>query len=562
MLVPQEDGKKLFGALLVESGLITLEQLQTALEEQRSHGGRLGFTLVRLGFITPSKLVAFLQDHLGVGIDSETPNERQKAAEALPRHLALYYKIAPIRLDKGILTVAVSEVGHPNLMRILSEITGHTIDPLIYPEKEIRRIVDTCYHLPSQKGVELLTFGDHVFTVIDSAKSVKALAPSQLKQEADAGEWLRSIITEAIREKSREILIKPDPRGASISFKRDTFFPSELFLDSRHCDDLTFLIFALSRMNALQQQKPQHGRFLVRINERKVLIVVSAFPTIYGMRFLLEMFDERMLRRSFEEFTNAFPRLREYLKDFLSQRKGLIIITGPEGSGRTPFLYSLLSRCKEEFQQVMTIENLVRYPISAISQTQADDPQMEQALENVMKQQPDMIAVHSLKTVRAVEIAFLISARIPVIAVMPSYDCFMAVEWLARHNLKSAVKAGLLHTIISPRLMPLVCPTCSTPYAITDEERKRLSLQADTELRMNAGCEFCKSAVDGNSEPAFEVLRVDREFLSWFEETQNAAQLRERSRSAGRDALFDVALRQAAGGNLDVLSVLKLQSVL
>jgi type II secretory ATPase GspE/PulE/Tfp pilus assembly ATPase PilB-like protein len=280
------------------------------------------------------------------------------------------------------------------------------------------------------------------------------------------------------------------------------------------------------------------------------------------MRFLLEMFDERMLRRSFEEFTNAFPQLINYLKDFFAQRKGICIITGPEGSGRTPFLYSLLSRSKEDFRQIMTLENLVRYPISGISQTQVDEMDMESALEGVMKQQPDLLAVHSLKTVRAVEIAFLISARIPVIAVMPSYDCFMAIEWLARHNLKSAVKAGLLHTIISPRLMPLVCPTCSTPYAMNEEERKRLSVQADTELRMNSGCEFCRNATDGNSEPAFEVLRVDREFLSWFDASQNATQLRERARNSGRDALLDVALRQASGGNLDVLSVLKLQSAL
>src|SRR2546427_11785380 len=145
---------------------------------------------------------------------------------------------------------------------------------------------------------------------------------------------------------------------------------------------------------------------------------------------------------------------------------------------------------------------------------------------------------------------------------MLSYDCFMAIEWLARHNLQSALKAGLLHTIISPRLMPLVCPTCSTPYTINEEERRRLLLQPDMELRMNSGCEFCRNATDGNSEPAFEVLHVDREFLSWFDASHNASQLRERARTAGREALFDVALRQAAGGNLDVLSVLKLQSAL
>jgi type II secretory ATPase GspE/PulE/Tfp pilus assembly ATPase PilB-like protein len=562
MLSPQEEEKKLFGALLVESGLISLTQLASALEEQKKSGGRLGFTLVQLGLITPADLVAFLQDHLGVGILQDTASERQKAAEALPRHLAFYYKIAPIRLSGGVLTVAIAEIAHPNLMRVLSEVTGYTIDPLIYPEKQIRQMVDASYRLPTQRGVEMLTFGENLFTILDSSRGIKPFTPLQLKDETDAGEWLRAVIAEAIKEKSREILIKPESAGASVSFKRDNFFASDFVLDMKRFDDLTFLLFGLSRLDPLQQQKPQHGRFLVRVNDRKVLMVASAFPTIYGMRFVLEMFDERMLRRSYEEITNPFPELRRHLQEFVNTRKGMCIVTGPEGAGRTQFLYSVLSRFKDQFQQVMTLENFVRYPISGLSQTQVADENMEAALENVFGQKPDLLAVHSLKTVRAVEVAFLIAARLPVFAVLPCYDAYVAVEWLARHNLKSAVKAGLLHSIISPRLLPLVCPGCSSAYILSEDERKAFELPEDADLRMNGGCESCRNAHEGNAEPAFEVLRIDPEFLGWFEASQGATVLRQRARDAGRRVLFDVALQQASGGNLDVLSVLKLQSAL
>ncbi len=562
MLVSENNGKKLLGNVLVEAGLITTPQLDQALEEQKLHGGRIGFNLVRLGFLSSSSLVLYLQEHLGVGIHSASPAERQKAADALPRHLALYYKIAPIRLEDETLTVAISEIEHANLIPVLSEITGYRIDPLIYPEKEIRVLVDSSYSVPSEKGIEFLSFGDHIFTIVDAAKNLKALAPGQLKNELDVGEWFRSIVAEAIREKSREILIQPEAGGSSIYFKKESFQFSEFSLDPPMHDDLTFLLFRLARMNPIQQQSPQHGRFQLKVNDRKVVMVAGAFPTIYGMRFLLEMFDERMLRRSFDEVTNPYPAMRKHLDDFVSARRGMLLITGPPGSGRTSFLYSLLSRCKEQYSHIMTLEEAVRYPLSGISQTCVEEKGMESALEDILTQKPDLVAVHTLRTPRSVEIAFLIAARIPVICILSSYDSFLAVEWLCRHHLKSAVKAGLLHSVVSPRMIPQVCPRCAAPYDLSSAQKENLAIPGHLELKTNQGCDYCSSVDEARCEIAMECLRVDRDVLSWLETSHSASSLRQRARESGRKTLYDVALQIASRGGLDMVSVMKLQSVL
>src|SRR5205085_2390514 len=195
--------------------------------------------------------------------------------------------IAPLRLDGETLTVAISQIEHPNLISALSDITGYRVDPLIYPEAEIRTLLDSSYRLPTERGLELYSFGENIFTVVDSAKKIK----------------------------------------------------------------------------------PLHGRFLVRIHERKIVLVVSAFPTIYGFRFLLEMFDERLLKRNFDDVTAAFPALKKALEDFLlHNRQGISIITAPDGSGRTTFLYSLLLKCKEDERQIITLEDSVRYPIQGATQ--------------------------------------------------------------------------------------------------------------------------------------------------------------------------------------------------
>ncbi|PWT93361.1 MAG: hypothetical protein C5B54_01955 [Acidobacteria bacterium] len=557
----QNTEKKLFGQILVDVGLVTAEQLEVALEEQKRHGGKIGFNLCRLGFVTTDKLTEFLEENFGVAVAYEPLSVRQKAADIIPRNLALYYKIAPIKLEGNTLTIGIAQIEHPNLIAALSEVTGHIIDPLLYPESEIRTLIDSSYKLPTERGVEVFSFADNVFTIVDNSKKIKPLAAAQLKNERDVGEWLRSIIAEAIKEKSREVLLKPDPDGASVSLKKDTFYLSEFSLPAGLYDDLTFLLLRLARMNPLELQKPQHSRFLVKIQERKIVMVVSAFPTIYGLRFLLEMFDERLLRRSFEEMTGPFPILKTSLEDFiLRARQGMVIITGPEGSGRTSFLYSFFSRCKDEFKEILTLENAVRYPVSGLSQTQVDPDDMEEALENVIKQKPELVIVNAVRTVRSAELTFLITARMPLIAVMSSYDSFMAIDWLCRHGLKSAIKAGLLHTVISPRLIPLVCPQCSAPYEISPEEISLLSSLPDVLLKSNQGCDYCRHSDDQSSQMILECCRIDAEFISFLEGAPSASQLRKLAKNAGRKTLFDIALQQAVRGELDMQSVMKLQS--
>ena len=555
--------KKLLGNILVEAGLITAQQLEKALEEQKRHGGKLGYTLVRLGLLSSRRLGSFLQENFGVGVVAGDLQERQKAADAIPRHLALYYRIAPLQLEKNQLKVAISQIDHPNLIETLSEITGHQIDPIIYPEEEVRSLIDTCYKLPSQIGVELYSYGENVFTVIDAKKQIKALAVAQLTNEQDVGEWLRSIVAEAIKEKSREILIQPEPEGASVLFKREAFLLSELSLGQDLLDDMTFFLLRLAKMDPMQRHAAQSGRFLVKIHDRKILMVVSTLATIYGMRFLLEMFDERLLKHSYEELTGSFPEVRRQLESFfVPGGKGMCVITGPERSGRTSFLYSFLSQSKERFHQVVTLENSVRYPLSGISQSQVEEGQMENGLENVLKQKPDLVAVNSIRSVRAAELAFLIAARVPLIAVMPSYDVYMAVEWFCRHNLKSAIKAGLIHAILSPRMFPQPCPNCSIPCELSAEQKEKLKVPEDAALRMNQGCDFCRDSEEEFSQILFEFLWIDAEVLSWIEENPSAAVLRQKARKAGRKTLLDIVLPLAFQGNMDMLSVLKLESTL
>jgi type II secretory ATPase GspE/PulE/Tfp pilus assembly ATPase PilB-like protein len=390
---------------------------------------------------------------------------------------------------------------------------------------------------------------------------IKPLAVAQLKPETKIGERLRSIIAEAIREKFREVWLKPEADGAAVFFRREALRPSEFHLTSLQHDDLTFLIFRLAKLNPLQQKRPQHGQFLVKINDRKIVMVVSAIPTIYGMRILLEMFDERVLKHSYEELIRPFPEVRQHVEDFLLYaRKGIFAITGPDGSGRHLFLYTLLSRCKEIYNNIQTLETSIRYPLSGITQTEIAEDAFESALENLGNHPPDLLAVDSIRTVRAAELAFLLASRIPVLAILSSFDAYKAVDWLCSHNLKSPIKAGLLHTVVSPRMIPRICSYCAVPY--DSAELMQLNVPAGMELKMNQGCEHCRNHEVLQGETFLETFRINEEALQWIMADHSSANLRRSARSAGRNTLFDLVVRDAFTDHLDMLSVAKLQAAL
>ena len=554
---------KSLGALLQESGLITENQLQSALAQKQKKGSRLGYWLVRLGFLPIEKLQDFLTANKKIGHVGADVAAMQKAFQAIPRSIAFYYKIAPIQLNGNVLTVGLSEYTHEPLVDLLAEITGHQLDALILPEQEVRDRINNGYRLPAEHGLEFSRTEENTFVVSDGRTGIKPLTQSQLKNVPDIGERLRSMIAEAIKEKFREILLKPEADHTTVYFKKDSLKLSEFQLSPAQQDDMMFLIFSLAKMNHLQQKSPQHGGFAVRINDRKVRMVVSAIPGIYGTRFYLEMFDEKILQHSFDEVLKPFPEIRQHIEDFLlNAKKGVLAITGPDGSGRTQFLYSLLSKAKHAFHNIHTLENSLRYPINGIHQKEVSEAHMERALEEYLQQTTDLLAVSVLRTVRSVELAFLLAAKMPVVIVLPSYDSYKAVEWLCGHNLKSPIKAGLLHTILSPRMIPRICPHCSVPYSAESDPFADLNLPAGTQLRMNQGCDHCRQNENLKSETFFEAFRIDNEALEWILRDPSSSHLRRSARSAGRQTLYDVVVRDAFSDHFDMLSVAKLQAAL
>jgi type IV pilus assembly protein PilB len=554
--------KALLGDRLVENGLISQEQRDRALADQKKLGGRIGYCIVRSGFLTCKALAEFFTTHPYAGRIQEGLAQRQRAAYSLPRALALYYKLAPIRLDGKDLTIALCEISHPNLIQTLGEVTRCRIIPMIVPESEIRSLLESCYPLPADPGIEFSMLDDHIFVVLDSRKNIKALNPGQLNESSKSSDRLRSIIAEAIHEKCRGIVIKPQSSRTAVFFKKETFNQIDFALTPEQHDDLVYLLLRLAKMNMLQTKTPQSGRLLLKVNDRKIVLAVAAIPTIYGIQLSLEMFDEKLLGHFFEEIVAAFPDTRQSVDHFFNNSlRGLYAITGPESSGRTMFLYSLIARSKEKFKNISTLESSIRYPIAGVHQKEVSDTVLEAALEEISNHPPELLACNSVKNARQVELIFLLAARIPVLAIFSSFDAFQLVDWLCSHNLKSPIKAGLLHTVVSTRVIPQICSYCSVPLEFDTQSFPPELKLSGVPLKMNQGCDHCRGQ-QGSGHKFIEAFRLDDEAIGWVLQDHSASFLRKQARTAGRKTLYDWISGDALQKQLDMLSVAKLQAAL
>jgi type II secretory ATPase GspE/PulE/Tfp pilus assembly ATPase PilB-like protein len=315
-------------------------------------------------------------------------------------------------------------------------------------------------------------------------------------------------------------------------------------------------------MNLLQNRKPQSGRFTLKVNDRKIALAVVALPSIYGVQLRLEMFDEKVLKHVFDEIVIPFPEARQSFEHFLNNSpRGIYAVTGPSGSGRTLFLYSLITRSKQNFKRITALETSIRYPVAGIHQEEVSDDHMDAALEELSNHPPELLAIHSISTIRQAELAFLLAARIPVLAIFSSFDAFKLVEWLCSHNLKSPIKAGLLHTVVSPRTIAQVCPHCAVPLEFDVQTLPPELRSSGMPLKMNQGCDYCRGQ-QSSGRTFLEILRVDEEATQWILKDHSASSLRKQARAAGRKTLYDLIAHDAVQKQLDMLSVAKLQAVL
>jgi len=546
----KETARPVMGELLIKEGLVSREQLERALDAQKSQGGRLGYHLIRMGLVNVERLGRFLRESMGlIPYDLRGWVRDRSVLDLVPTNLAQFYQVVPVECQDDVLTVAIADLDNPSLIPALGELTGLKIDPVVCPRDTVIQALEHFYGIEKDPGVVKQPVGDHLFIVHRKKHRIRAVHWTALKSDSAATEWFRAILAEAIRSTCRTILIRPDQDRVRITFRTDEGMEDRFTLDERKRKELDGLIVELARLEEGRRGSRKEGRIRLQVESRFLNLHVKALRTLQGPRYHLTLHDEKVFRGNWDELCGQLlPAEAGTLRASLDGDAGMILVVGAPGAGLNAVHYALLDHLRESKQQVVAIEDYSMIPIEGISQVEVsrqDEASWPELILLALKQEPGCLAIHPVKERRSMELALLAASRRSVVAILHQPDAATALSWLVRNGFKSPLKAGVLKGMLTVASVPALCPDCKLPVEIPVGGFRTATLMT------RQGCEKCLAWETFPTEEILEWMPFDPKWASEEGKAPAAEDLRRALEESGGVSLRTRLLQRAREGYID-----------
>ena len=496
------DNRPVMGELLLREGILTETQLTRALDEQKRAGGRLGYHLIRLGYVNVQRLSQFMRDSMGL-IPYDLPQwiKDPSVIDLIPGNLAQFYQVIPVEKDGPMLTVAIADLDNPSIIPALEELTGLTIDPVVCPRETVIRALEQFYGVAKDPGVVRNLAGDHLFVLALHGKRIRPIHWSALKPDSSAAEWLRTVLAEAIRTGSRTIYVKPDEQALRIAFKGADNIEDRFALAPQKRQEMDALLIELARLRDHRSSPRQEGRVRLQVEARFLTLHVKQMSTLQGNRYTLTLYDEKVLARDWQRLMSQLaPAEREGIQDCLAGGNGLLLLTGAPGAGISEVYYTLLGPLARAFKPTVALEEYSLLAVEGAAQMEVSrerEATWPELITMALKQEPALFALFPIKERRSMELALLAAAHTRVLGVLHQPDAASALRWLLRNQFRSPLRAGVLKGILTVASVAQVCPHCKLPIEVPGRDGLPLALFT------RQGCEHC---LRWESLPTTEVL--------------------------------------------------------
>jgi type IV pilus assembly protein PilB len=542
--------KPVMGELMIQEGLISPEDLDRALDEQRHHGGRLGYHLIRLGLVNVQRLSQFLRDSMGlIPYDLVSWIKDPSVTDYIPANLAQFYQVVPVEKEGGTLTVAIADLDNPRIIPALEEFTGLTIDTVVCPRETVVKALEHFYGITKDPGVVKYETGDHLFIVHLAQKKIRAIHWSILKPDSAATEWLRSALAEAMRLGCRTLLVRPSDESVRIAFRTATGVEERFSLDGRKRAEFDALFCELARLKERRRGSRQEGRVRVQVESRFLSMHVKVLGTLQGNRYTLTLHDEKFLQGDWKNISGQLSPIEQAdILSFLDEPQGMLLLAGPPGAGLNAVYYALMVILAQGRRQCIAVEDYILMPLKGVAQVEASRQEGVSSPELILqalKQTPDLLAICPIKERRSAEVAILAAARVPVIGVIHQPGAAAVLQWLLDNQFKSPLKAGVLKGILTVASIPLLCPRCKLPFSLPGASG------SGPPLMTRQGCETCLAWDALPTKEVLEWFPVDPERLRFDEGRVEASTVQSLIREGGGSPLAQRLLHYAQEGVID-----------
>lgn len=555
------------GEQLIAAGLLTEEQLKSALGRQQSTNARLGEVLVEMGFVDETVILPFLEKQLGVqGIRLRDGMVDPDVVKVIPRALAESLGVLALFRVHGTLTVAMSEPRNLQQRDELARITRLRIRPLFALPVDIARMIERCYRDGFAVDSTTADLSDDAIKV-DSGDAQSDLTDLGIVAEGSPIiNLVNYIIVHGVRDGASDIHIEPGEKMSVVRYRIDGELQEVLRPRLDFHAAIVSRIKVMARMDIAERRHPQDGRIHVAVDGKQIDLRVSTLPTVLGENVVMRILDRQKVSFDLAKLGFRSSQLGE-IKRMLAKPYGLVLVTGPTGSGKSTTLYSALELMKSVHTKIVTVEDPVEYQVPQISQVQADASSsmtFASALRSILRQDPDVIMVGEIRDAETAEMA--IQAALTghlVLSTLHTNDSAGAVTRLLDMGIASFKISAALVGVVAQRLIRNICPKCRSSYFPASELFDSLHYQGNRRrsFERGEGCTDCHDTGFTGRCGIYEILSVNSELRQIITNDSNVESIRQWHRANGGTSLLDEGLLKAEEGKTSLEEVARVAFV-
>lgn len=505
------------GDVLVAAGAITEEQLQEGLAKQKETGRKLGNALVDLGFISNDMLITVLTTQLGIDyIELKGAKIEEKVIHMVPENMVTKYQAIPIEIDPdnpNILKVAMADPMDIMAMDDIGLVTNLQVEPMLASEEGIRNAIDK-YYGSAQAMEAAEAYRQEQQNVLGGGDEEEG------NEEIDNSPivlLVKQIIEGGVRQRASDIHIEALENSVRVRYRIDGALKQVMSYDLSILAGITARIKIIGGMDIAEKRKPQDGRITIMVDRREFDVRVSILPTVFGEKTVMRLTSKDGLTKP--KSALGFDAEQEKVFDnILSNPHGIILVTGPTGSGKSTTLYTSLSELNTEDVNIITVEDPVEANINGINQVQVNnkaDMTFAAALRSILRQDPDIIMIGEIRDGETAGIA--VQAAITghlVVSTLHTNSAASTITRLIDMGIESYIAGDAVVGVIAQRLVRRLCTTCKQPRLVEDNERVQLGVPADEEdviIYEPQGCPLCNDTGYSGRIGVYEMMPVSRE---------------------------------------------------
>jgi general secretion pathway protein E len=553
-------------AFLIEQGAVSEETLEKARERQRDGKG-LGDVLQEMGAIDPGTWAQTLAQHFGLPFTERLPDDAGvlELINQLPINFAKRCLLLPVARDGDTVVVATADPASLGPLDDVRLLLRKPIRVMVAPGPVIVDAINRAYDMASGSASELMDGLDEERLDLMATELEEPRDLLESDDEAPIIRLVNSLLFQAAKDRASDIHIEPFERDLTVRFRIDGILYDIISPPKRFQPIIISRVKIMAGLNIAEKRLPQDGRIRIRLAGKDIDIRVSIVPTSFGERVVMRLLDKATTVLQLEELGLAGIKL-ELVHKLIKQSHGILLVTGPTGSGKTTTLYAALSKINTTDKNIITIEDPVEYQLHGIGQIQVN-PKIELTfaggLRSILRQDPDIIMVGEIRDLETAEIA--IQAALTghlVFSTLHTNDSFGAMTRLLDMGIEPFLVSSSVMAVMAQRLVRRVCPSCREPYQPTREEMEELGiapqrLMGKTIYKLGQGCAQCKRTGYRGRTGIHELLVVDDEVRTLVMKSADAATIRRAATARGMNTLREDGADKVVEGLTTIEEILR-----